>query len=86
MCSCLTAAAHTVDVLQTIDERDALEKEEAEAAIRHKHRLEDRKVRPPPSPSLFSTMFSAAYVCHLFAAAMHAHSCWEPVARFSEES
>ena len=31
--------------MQTIEERDALEKEEAEALLKHKHRLEDRKVR-----------------------------------------
>lgn len=30
--------------VQTIEERDALEKEEAEALLKHKHRLEDRKV------------------------------------------
>lgn len=30
--------------MQTIEERDALEKEEAEALLKHKHRLEDRKV------------------------------------------
>ena len=30
--------------MQTIEERDALEKEEAEALLKHKYRLEDRKV------------------------------------------